>query len=158
MGEMANLICVGLGIVRPNDNINDWIDTQDDDVELGVSYNTFNVYHVEGMTKEEIRNILNLKKPEQKTAYKLDSDKNILTFNQSISQEVWKDSIDSKWKLVKNSPKRNLNIVLSETDINILKDKNTPKINKELILYKAGIDNIKSDISNLEEAVDLNAS
>lgn len=67
---MAQIVQIAVGTLRPNNQLGDVVEVQEDNVELSPAYNTFTVQQAEGLTKEEVTTIFEAKIPEPRDGLK----------------------------------------------------------------------------------------
>jgi len=128
---MAKIVCTKT--TTAISNAGDCVEIQEDDVELtGPGYEGYQVIFVKGKKRDEIREIVNAKIPEQSMV---------------DDKEMWKDS-EGKWRELAKRPKYSITFKdLTETDIKNLADEKFSISSKDTILGKAS-DTISLDSAN----------
>jgi len=152
---MSKIVTIDILTKRDNNNIGDIVEIHEDDVDLsGPGYAGFKIIET-ALSKNEIEQKLNNLLPQKAMAFRSAAPTNEWSVLIPEEKRVWKNT-DGKWYFEEDPPKYNINLLLDQTDINILQN-TTLSIPERLVIFdNKAKKNIAENPNNLIEAVDLN--
>lgn len=150
---MPQIVLIDIGSKRPENELGDIVEIQDDNVRLGPAYDVFKVLVVSSMTTTEVKTILHSKIPELQLVYKTAEIADVWTFVEAERKFVWKDG--TSWYGLESRPKYPLSLAtLTSQDELDLANVGVTRAVKTIILNKCE-EKINKNIVNQVEITEL---